>query len=57
MYIKKKGDIKLMVERKKRSDQSGMECNVGSKSWRRDHGNRCGTRPDRKYINMASLFF
>lgn len=46
-----------MVERKKRSDQSGMKCNVGSKSWRRDDRNRRGAGPDRKYKNMASLFF
>lgn len=47
----------MTVERKKRSDQPGTKCNVASKSWRWDHGDRCGTRPDRKYKNMASLFF
>lgn len=33
-----------------------MKCNVASKSWRQDHRSRCGTRPERKYKNMASLF-
>lgn len=55
---KNHGDTKLIVERKKRrSDQSGMEWNVASKSWRQDHGKRCVTRPHWKYKNMASLFF
>lgn len=55
--IKTKGTYKADSWKEKRSNQSGMKCNVGSKSWRRDHGNRCGTRPDRKYKIMTSLFF